>query len=251
MSLRQKTSQHFHRLFSCLVAARRYMGASSSQDMNPPAVVQPLKEHTASFIFLHGLGDTGHGWAQGLRTLKFQNIKCVCPHAPIKPVTLNAGMRMPSWFDIHGLDSGSPQDEEGIKEASHTLQALVESEVKAGIARNRIFIGGFSQGGAVALYTAFAVNKPIGGVVALSTWLPLHKKLMTDKESKYNKTVPILQCHGTHDPLVRFSWGQETSQFISSFNPNLQFKSYDGMMHSSCPEEMQEVKTFLEKHLGS
>ncbi|KAL8584663.1 hypothetical protein ACOMHN_002392 [Nucella lapillus] len=249
------------------------MGASSSQEMNPPAVVQPQKEHTATLIFLHGLGDTGHGWATGLRMLKLQHIKCVCPHAPIKPVTLNAGMKMPSWFDIHGLELSSAQDIEGIKEASHTLQHLVENEVKSGIPRHRIFIGGFSQGGAVALYTAFAVNKPVGGVVALSTWLPMHTVLMSDKpvggvvalstwlpmhtvlmsdkETKYNKDVPILQCHGTHDPLVRFTWGRETSQFIKSFNPNLEFKSYDSMMHSSCPEEMQDIKEFLEKHLGS
>ncbi|KAK7502118.1 hypothetical protein BaRGS_00006482 [Batillaria attramentaria] len=183
--------------------------------------------------------------------LKFQHIKCVCPHAPIKPVTLNAGMKMPSWFDIHGLDSNSPQDTAGIKEASHTLQTLVEKEVSSGIPRNRIFIGGFSQGGAVALYTAFAVNKPIGGVVALSTWLPLHKVIMKEGEPKYNKDVPVLQCHGTHDPLVHFHWGQETCGFLRSFNPNVEFKSYEGMMHSSCPEEMQDVKEFLEKHLGS
>lgn len=158
---------------------------------------------------------------------------------------------MPSWFDIHGLDLSSPQDIEGIKEASQTLQHLVENEVKSGIPRDRIFIGGFSQGGAVALYTAFTVNKPVGGVVALSTWLPLHTVLMSSKEPMYNKDVPILQCHGTHDPLVRFTWGRETSQFIKSFNPKVEFKSYDSMMHSSCPEEMQDIKVFLEKHLGS
>ena len=62
--------------------------------------------------------------------------------------------------------------------------------MKIGIPRNRIFIGGFSQGGAVALYTAFAVNKPIGGIVALSTWLPLHKTLMNDK------VRPGLYCVG-------------------------------------------------------
>ncbi|XP_076462911.1 acyl-protein thioesterase 1-like [Babylonia areolata] len=234
-----------------LATARRYMGARSSQEMNPPAVVQPQKDHTATLIFLHGLGDTGHGWATGLRMLKLQHIKCVCPHAPIKPVTLNAGMKMPSWFDIYGLDMNSPQDTDGIKEASHTLQQLVESEVKGGIPRDRIFIGGFSQGGAVALYTAFAVNKPIGGVVALSTWLPMHTVLMNDKETKYNKDVPVLQCHGTHDPLVRFTWGKETGQFIKSFNSKHEFKSYNSMMHSSCPEEMQDVKEFLERHLGS
>ncbi|XP_025109722.1 acyl-protein thioesterase 1-like isoform X3 [Pomacea canaliculata] len=260
--MRQAKSQYLHRLFTCLATVRHYMGASSSHEMDPPAIVQPLKEHTATLIFLHGLGDRGTGWATGLASLKLQHIKCVCPHAPIRPVTLNAGMRMPSWFDIIGLDSSSPQDVEGIKEASEMLQGLIENEVKIGIPRNRIFIGGFSQGGAVALYTAFAVNKPIGGVIALSTWMPLHrtlakrtgssclccrtktKYLLVFKEPKYNRDVPVLQCHGTLDPLVRFSWGQETSTFIRSFNPNLTFKAYDNMMHSSCPEEMQDVKVF-------
>ncbi|XP_076440761.1 acyl-protein thioesterase 1-like [Babylonia areolata] len=253
MSLLRNPCQLFNRLFSSLIAVERtFMGASSSQTMNTPAVVQSFsKDHKATLIFLHGLGDTGDGWAEGFQMLSLKHIKCVCPHAPVQSVTLNAGMKMPSWFDIQGLSPSSQEDEAGIKEASRTLQALIESEVKSGIPRNKIFIGGFSQGGAVALYTAFTVDKPVGGIVALSTWLPLHKKLTDEKVTKYNKDVPILQCHGTSDPLVQFSWGQRTNHFIQSFNPKIEFKTYPGMMHSSCPQEMQDVKAFLEKHTAS
>ncbi|KAL8622444.1 hypothetical protein ACOMHN_034109 [Nucella lapillus] len=219
--------------------------------MDTPAVVSPVKDHKATLIFLHGLGDTGHGWAEEFGMLKFQHIKCVCPHAPVQSVTLNAGMSMPSWFDIHGLNSSSSQDEAGIKEASQTLQGLIEKEEKSGIPSSRIFIGGFSQGGAVALYTAFAVDRPVGGVVALSTWLPLHKTLADDKVPKYNKDVPVLQCHGTHDPLVQFAWGQQTNQLIKTFTSNAEFKKYDGLMHSSCNEELKCVKAFMEKNTAS
>ncbi|XP_076440765.1 acyl-protein thioesterase 1-like isoform X2 [Babylonia areolata] len=219
------------------------MEASSAPEMHEPAIViPPLKDHKATLIFFHGLGDTGHGWAEILEALKFKHIKCVCPHAPTQKVTVNRGMRMPSWFDIHGFEPNSTEDEVSIKEASQTLQALVETEVKNSIPSSLIFIGGISQGGAVALYTAFTVDKPVGGIVALSTWLPLHRTLADDKVPKYNKDVPVLLCHGTEDSLVKYSWGQATSQFIQSFNSNAQFKTYEGMAHAWCLQVCMHMK---------
>ncbi|BFZ00110.1 hypothetical protein BsWGS_03150 [Bradybaena similaris] len=227
------------------VVYQRYMGASTSHNMSPPAKVQPKEKATASVIFLHGLGDTGHGWAEQFREYSFKHIRCVCPHAPLKPVTLNAGMVMPSWFDIKGLTPNSPEDEQGIKEASRELQHLIAKEISDGIPAERIIIGGFSQGGSVALYTAFGTSTRIGGVLALSTWLPLNKQFTTDGNHKYNTDVPVFQCHGLADPLVPHKWGQATHEIIKTFNQNAQFKSYSGMGHSSSPEEMEDVKNFL------
>ncbi|KAL5017451.1 hypothetical protein ScPMuIL_007040 [Solemya velum] len=152
------------------------MGARTSHEMSSPVVAVSQAKHTATLIFLHGLGDTGHGWADSFRSLKLKNIRCVCPNAPYQPVTLNGGMKMPSWFDILGLKPESPEDEDGIKRASDTLKQLIAEEEKSGIPSNRIMVGGFSQGGAVALYTAFTLGKPLAGVVALSSWMPLYRE---------------------------------------------------------------------------
>ncbi|KAK3580973.1 hypothetical protein CHS0354_007001 [Potamilus streckersoni] len=223
------------------------MGASSSrQTMSAPVVVAATARHTATLIFLHGLGDTGHGWADLFRSLKLSNLKCVCPTAPIQPVTLNGRMRMPSWFDIFDLSPQGPEDEEGILNASNLLKNLIDEEIQKGISSERIVVGGFSQGGAVALYTAFTQEKPLAGIIALSTWMPLHSKFPA--VVKGNRDIPILQCHGKQDPLVPCKWGEMTAVLAKGLSNKLEFKTYN-MMHSSSPEEMQDVKDFLVKLL--
>ncbi|KAK3787281.1 hypothetical protein RRG08_056002 [Elysia crispata] len=223
-----------------------FMGAStSSNNMSPPIVVPAKEKATASLIFLHGLGDTGHGWAEMLRELKLNHIRCVCPHAPLKPVTLNGGMVMPSWFDIKGLGPSSPEDEEGIKSASKDLQDLIAKEVSEGIPPERIVIGGFSQGGSLALYTAFGTDTKIAGLLLLSSWMPLHKQFSSGTIPKFNQDLPVLQCHGMMDPMVPFQWGKATGDIIKTFSSNAQFKSYVDLGHSSSRKEMEDVKEFL------
>ncbi|OWK04226.1 LYPLA1 [Cervus elaphus hippelaphus] len=115
----------------------------------------------------------GHGWAEAFAGIRSAHIKYICPHAPVMPVTLNMNMAMPSWFDIIGLSPDSLEDETGIKQAAENVKALIDQEVKNGIPSNRIILGGFSQGGALSLYTALTTQQKLAGVTALSCWLPL------------------------------------------------------------------------------
>ncbi|XP_033736641.1 acyl-protein thioesterase 1-like [Pecten maximus] len=223
------------------------MGNSSSSSMTNPVVIGPRAAHRATLIFLHGLGDTGHGWAQGFAQLNLSHIKCVCPTSAIRKVTLNGGMPMPSWFDIFGLHPTAKQDEEGILKASQALKSLILEEAKS-IGTEKIFIGGFSQGGAVALYNALTSDCQLAGVVALSTWLPLHLKFM-DKEvnlSKHLKDLKVFQGHGEADPMVSHTFGQMTNKVLADNVKSITFKSYADMGHSSCPQEMKDIKEFLE-----
>uniref|UniRef100_A0A2K6V4G6 palmitoyl-protein hydrolase n=1 Tax=Saimiri boliviensis boliviensis TaxID=39432 RepID=A0A2K6V4G6_SAIBB len=126
------------------------------------ATVSGAERETAAVIFLHGLGDTGHSPTLG-------------SGLPRIPVTLNMKMVMPSWFDLMGLSPDAPEDEAGIKKAAENIKALIEHEMKNGIPANRIVLGGFSQGGALSLYTALTCPHPLAGIVALSCWLPLHR----------------------------------------------------------------------------
>lgn len=116
------------------------------------------------------------------------------------PVTLNGGFPMPSWFDLYSLTSSDRVDEAGIEKAKTLVHELIDSEVNAGIPSNRILLGGFSQGGALALYSGLTYSKPIAGILALSCWLPLHEKL--NFASSVNLKTPVLQCHGDIDPIV-------------------------------------------------
>ncbi|XP_077666396.1 acyl-protein thioesterase 1 isoform X3 [Eretmochelys imbricata] len=182
-----------------------------------PAIVPAARKATAAVIFLHGLGDTGHGWAEAFAGIRSPHVKYICPHAPVMPVSLNMNMAMPSWFDIIGLSPDAQEDESGIKQAAEHVKVLIDQEVKNGIPSNRIILGGFSQGA-------------ITGV---------------------NKDIPILQCHGDCDPLVPLMFGSLTFEKLKSLiNPvDITFKTYSGMMHSSCIEEMMDVKKFVDKHL--
>ncbi|OWF43055.1 Acyl-protein thioesterase 1 [Mizuhopecten yessoensis] len=188
-------------------------------------------------IFLHGLGDTGHGWAQGFGQLNLSHVKCVCPTSQTRKVTLNGGMPMPSWFDIFGLDPKARQDEEGIRKASQELKDLIKEEAKY-ISTEKIFIGGFSQGGAVALYTALTSDSQLAGLIGLSTWLPLHDKFISNDigKSKHLKDLNMFQGHGKADPMVPYTWGEMTSKILKANVKSVTFKSYDDMGHSSCAQ---------------
>ncbi|XP_065570093.1 acyl-protein thioesterase 1-like isoform X1 [Artemia franciscana] len=200
-------------------------------------------------IFLHGLGDTGHGWASTLAEIRPAYVKLICPTAPVMPVTLNAGFRMPSWFDLRSLSLTEPEDEAGIKSAAKNVHLLIEEEEKAGIPSNRIVLGGFSQGGALALYSAFEYKKQLGGVVALSCWLPLRQ--LFPIAALGNKETRILQCHGDSDPVVPLHWGQESYKMMKTFAPNSNFKTYMGLSHSSSTEELSDIADFMKEIMPS
>lgn len=210
--------------------------------------VLPSAVHTATVIFLHGLGDTGDGWLAGLNEIKLPYAKYMCPNAPTAPVTLNMGMKMPSWFDIKSLSFDGDEDEAGIKAASQKLIKSIDGEIKSGIPSERIIIGGFSQGGAVALHTLQTCDHKLGGCIGLSTFLPLHKKFAKLTKST-NKETPIFLGHGNADPVVAYNLGKLTSSTIKEFYKNVNFNTYEGLGHSSAPQEMRDVQEFISKTL--
>lgn len=152
---------------------------------------------------------------------------------------------MPSWFDIYSLDKAARQDEEGIQKAASEIHELLDAECAEGLSPERVVIGGFSQGGSLAIFSALTYPKKLAGIVGMSTYVSINhilEKKMTDA----NKKIPFLQCHGDSDPVVAYQWGQLSSQFITTFNSdNYQFKTYAGLGHSSCPQEMADVKQWL------
>jgi len=216
--------------------------------MPDPVVVSASAKHTATLIFLHGLGDTGHGWATSIAAIRPPHVKVICPTANKMPVTLNSGFQMPSWFDLMSLNADGPEDEAGIKRAADLVDKLIAEEVKSGVPSERIMIGGFSQGGALAVYTALHTDHKLAGVIGLSCWAPLHKDLPAGAKPT-NLNIPYLQAHGDCDPVVPYRWGQLTSTLLKGMLPKHQFKTYKGMMHSTCEDEMQDVKKFIASSL--
>lgn len=217
--------------------------------LSQAVTVSGSEKETAAIIFLHGLGDSGHGWAESLTEIQPPYVKIICPNALPIPVSLNMKVMTPAWFDLMGLSPDSPEDESGIKKAAENIKAIIEHEAEHGIPPHRIILGGFSQGGALSLYTALTAQHQLAGVVALSCWLPLHKTFPSAASS--NKNIPILQCHGDCDFMIPLEFGLMThGKLMSMVNPGLvDFKPYPGLAHCSSAEEMSSVKKFIEKYL--
>ena len=213
----------------------------SSSDLDVVTIGASGK-HEATLIFLHGLGDTGHGWSSSLAEIRPPHLKVICPTAETIPVTLNTGFRMPAWFDLFSLDPNGAEDEEGIKRSMSKIEKLVKKESEeAGIPQRNIILGGFSQGGALALLTGLTSKEVrVGGIIGLSTWLPLHRSF-----DPRNAETPVLQCHGDCDPVVPYKWGQMTSTLLKSKIKKHEFKTFRGMSHSSSDEELADVRKFI------
>ncbi|KAI1157702.1 phospholipase/Carboxylesterase [Nemania serpens] len=224
-----------------------------------PLLLAASAKHTATVIFLHGLGDTGYGWAPAvegwIRRGRLNEVKWVLPNAPRIPITAAEGMPMPGWFDIAALNGGiddirSRQDEPGLLRTRDYVSSLIQAEIDAGIPANRIVVGGFSQGGAMALLSGLTAKVKLGGIVGLSCWLPLDSKFPSLlQESDLNHETPIFMAHGTADHVVPMPLGQLSYEALKTHNFPVTIKLFPGMAHSACEQELEEVENFLHSHL--
>lgn len=203
---------------------------------------------TATVIFLHGLGDTGDGWKPAFEPNPFDQIDVILPTAPTTPVTLNMGLRCPSWFDLIGLDEDAHEDKPGISASVARINRIIDDQVTKGIPPERIVVAGFSQGGALALTSALQSERKLAGVIGLSTWLPLRGEYPALLSSGAEETE-IFMGHGTADQVVSFGFGQKSADIIKQLGRNITFKSYPGLTHSASPEEISDITEFINRCL--
>lgn len=213
--------------------------------------IEPEVPAEACVIWLHGLGADGHDFESLVPELRLPArpaIRFVFPHAPLRAVTLNGGWRMRAWYDIVALDRSAPQDVMGIRESAAGLRALVEREGERGVPPQRVILAGFSQGGAIVLYEGLRHPARLGGLLALSTYLPLEDALAAEAHPA-NAAVPILMGHGTLDPTVPFALGDGTRRLLVGHGYDVRFRTYP-MGHSVCLEEIQDIRAFVLEVLG-
>jgi phospholipase/carboxylesterase len=196
-----------------------------------------------SVIWLHGLGADGHDFAPIINMLNLPMLRFILPHAPYRQVTINNGYEMRAWYDLFGLTIGSPEDEAGMIETQATIEQLIQNELDKGIPSHKIVIAGFSQGGAAALYTALRYPKPLAGVIALSTYLPL-KSTFAAQKSTQNQPTPIFMAHGTEDDVISIAIGRASLSLLQTEHYHVQWHEYP-MTHSVSMEEIDDIRTFL------
>ena len=218
--------------------------------MPDPIVVEPTVKHDASVIWMHGLGASAHDFADMPRIISRPGTRWVFPNAPVRPVTLNNGWRMPSWFDIRHLAGQSDDEREcpdEAQESAEIIMSLIEDEHARGIPYNRIVLVGFSQGGAMSLYTGCRFSQRIAGMVCMSGYL-IFPEVHMDVSHSSNRDTPILVCHGTRDDMVPFTAGQKTVDFLRENGWEVDFEHYP-MFHEVCMSEIEKVGKFFSEIL--
>jgi phospholipase/carboxylesterase len=208
--------------------------------------LEPRKRATHAIVWLHGLGADGNDFVPIVPHLGLEDgpaVRFVFPHAPKIPVAINMGMVMPAWYDVRGPDLRQGQDEAGIRRSADQVRALVEREIERGVPSRNVVLAGFSQGGAMAVYTALRFEKPLAGVIALSTYLVLPETLDAEMSSA-NRGLAVFQAHGTLDPMVQFRRGEELRQRLLAIGCDVTWRTYP-MQHEVCMEEIAEIGEWL------
>ena len=212
--------------------------------------LSPQVPAVASVILLHGLGADGYDFVPIAAELGLPDslpVRFVFPHAPLRPVTVNNGYVMRAWYDIKSFTPAGRADMSGIVESARRVADCIDRELQLGVAPARVVLAGFSQGGAVALYTGLRYPDRLAGILAMSGYLPFPETLAAER-SAANSDVPILLCHGRSDPVVPIAMGLEARRDLETHGYAPEWRDYP-MQHAVCVEEIAEVARWLRQRL--
>jgi phospholipase/carboxylesterase len=215
----------------------------------PSAEVQPKLTADASVIWLHGLGADGHDFEAIVPELNLPEalaIRFIFPHAPSIAVTINGGLKMPAWYAILEMSIERQVDLAGLNSSAKQIQALIDREIGRGIPADRIVIAGFSQGGAVAYQAALTYPQPLAGLLAMSTYFATKENIQPDAA---NQNLNIEIMHGSRDPVVDPSLGEQALNSLTEMGFQPSYKSYI-MEHCVCAEQITDISAWLVKLLA-
>jgi phospholipase/carboxylesterase len=212
--------------------------------------IETGRNPTGTVIWLHGLGADGHDFAPIVPQLvapEERPLRFVFPHAMVRPVTVNGGMAMRAWYDILGFNRGIPHDEVVIRASDAEVGALIRRENERGIPSSHIVLGGFSQGGAISLFSGPRYPDKLAGIMGLSSYMLL-EDLLPAQRARANYQTPIFLAHGTQDPMVDVRRGAEARQLLEAGGYPVEWHTYP-MPHSVCPQEIADIAAWLRKVL--
>ncbi len=199
-------------------------------------------------IWMHGLGDSGHGFAPIVPQLELDGcpaIRFVFPHAPTMPVTINGGFVMPAWYDIRSADIVAREDEAGIRASHAAIDKLIAREIARGIPAEKIVLAGFSQGCAMALHVGLRYPQKLAGIMGLSGYVPLGQTVPAERSAANLKT-PIFIGHGRHDGVVPILRAQQTRDYLSALGHRIEWHEYE-MEHNVIDDELDDISAWLRR----
>jgi phospholipase/carboxylesterase len=229
--------------------------------MDANALLETVEHETGpapewTVLWLHGLGADGHDFAPIVPELLrpgWPALRFVFPHAPMRAVTINNGMRMRAWYDIRNfsadeLAGGDRADSTGVFESIVQVEALVTREADRGVPPQRVILAGFSQGGAIALAAGLRRATPLAGVVALSTYLPMAPQAHEDLHPRATEQ-PVFMAHGDQDPVVPYVAGERSADVLRGLGFELDWHRYQ-MGHAVCAEEIRDLGGWLDQRFA-
>jgi phospholipase/carboxylesterase len=206
---------------------------------------------TWSVLWLHGLGADGNDFAPIVPELVrpgWPALRFVFPHAPVRPITINNGLRMRAWYDIAGMDFANRADAAGVGESIAQVEALLAREAERGVDAAHVLLAGFSQGGAITLAAGVRRSVPLAGLIALSTYLP-GADTLAGFAVEAAKAQPLFMAHGTADPVVSTSLGQRSAQALAGQGFKVDWHTYP-MAHSVCAEEIRDLGDWMSRRFA-
>ena len=212
--------------------------------------VEPNYQATSCIIWLHGLGDSGAGFAPIVPVLSLpqeHTIRFVFPHAPKQAVTINQGAVMRSWYDIKSMDLHNRADLKDVLVSEQVIHQLIQEQLDSGIASDKIILAGFSQGGVMSLFTGLRYPKKLAGILAMSCYLANGDQLPPEL-SVANKQTSILQHHGEQDQVVPFDAGEMANRSLLENGYQVEWKSYP-MPHTLIAEQLADISHWIQKTL--
>jgi len=221
----------------------------TSRESEFDVTLEPAVPATATVVLLHGLGADGWDFVPIVGELRLpMPVRFIFPHAPERPVTVNAGYVMRAWYDIRSFTPDGRADAAGLAESVQRVNQYLEMEAERGISTERTVLAGFSQGGAVALSAGLRFPRQLAGLLALSTYLPFPARLGAERSSA-NAGVPVLMCHGRMDPIVEIGMGLEARAALEAQGYPVEWREYP-MEHEVCAAELEEIGRWLTQRLA-
>ena len=206
--------------------------------------IEPEKKAIGSVIWLHGLGASGDDFSPVAPHMQLPDVRFIFPHAPVRPVTINAGFEMRAWFDITSLeDSPFRETLEHIIDSENQITALIDREIERGIPSKNIVVMGFSQGAAMALHVGHRYHSPLLGVIVMSGYL-LNPTFFVSEMSAANVETPFHFYHGTRDLVVQCRKGEAAYDMVRKYHLMTRWRDYP-VGHEVCLEQLRQIRFWL------
>jgi phospholipase/carboxylesterase len=203
-------------------------------------------------ILMHGLGADANDFVPlvpELRVAGAPGVRFVFPNAPEIAVTANGGYVMRAWYDIYEFGGTSRKvDDAGIEASCATVRKLIDAQNQRGIPTSKIFLAGFSQGGAMTYSAGLTHPDALAGLIVLSGYVPSNGFIESRFEAA-NREVPVFAAHGTQDDILSIQLGEAGRDFALARGCKVEWHAYP-MPHSVCLEEVEALREWLAARLS-